>query len=245
MVKTINSIPADLQRSCGLSIRPREDYLQLSKEDKAIYDIAIHGIAGISGCVHEGDYLLNIGCGISGLSQLSNAVGTSGKVVGVDICPKDIQIAKEIIKNLDLGNVEVYFANACDLYEGDSEIYDTVIISEVLHTLPTKYASAVLDDASKLCKTNLYVSALASDLQDIILGEAEESRFGESWKKEFFVKEAAFYSGKEIVSEIQSRGFSTEIYTIPLNQVFPISRFNDSAYLHHIFAKKIVLDIII
>ncbi len=64
----------------------------------------------------QGDSVLDVGCGPGGsLPFLVDAVGPSGKVVGVEISPEHSELARRRIAKNQWGNVEVIVAAAQDV----------------------------------------------------------------------------------------------------------------------------------
>jgi precorrin-6B methylase 2 len=66
--------------------------------------------------IREGSRVIECGCGpIGGLAVLAEAVGQSGRVVGVDFNESAVQRARSTLATLALDNVEVVAGDANDL----------------------------------------------------------------------------------------------------------------------------------
>ncbi len=83
-----------------------------------------------------GDRVLDLACG-TGLNfpHLRELVGEGGQVVGVDLTPAMLDIARKQIKGSDWKNVEVREADAANLPFPDAS-FDKVIISFALTIIP-------------------------------------------------------------------------------------------------------------
>lgn len=92
--------------------------------------------------VHPGDRVLDLACG-TGLNfpHLRELVGESGQVVGADLTPAMLDIARKLIETKGWKNVEVHEADAANLPFPDAS-FDKVIISFALNIIP-EYHRAV------------------------------------------------------------------------------------------------------
>ena len=90
------------------------------------------------GEINSGAYVLDIGCG-SGIDALiaANLVGTSGKVLGIDLTMEMSQKAKSNKKIMNTGNVDFQVAKVQDL-TGVEERFDVVISNGVFNLIPEK-----------------------------------------------------------------------------------------------------------
>jgi phosphatidylethanolamine/phosphatidyl-N-methylethanolamine N-methyltransferase len=83
-----------------------------------------------------GDRVLDLACGTGlNLPHLRELVGDHGQVVGVDLTPAMLDIARKMIKAKSWKNVEVREADAADLPFPDAS-FDAVIISFALTIIP-------------------------------------------------------------------------------------------------------------
>lgn len=102
------------------------------------------------GPVNEGEAVLDIGCG-AGVDTILAAmmVGSSGKVVGVDIVVEMLRRAEENLKMTDLKNVSFKKASGEKLPFEDHS-FDAVISNGVINLIPDK--GATLKEAVRLLK---------------------------------------------------------------------------------------------
>jgi demethylmenaquinone methyltransferase/2-methoxy-6-polyprenyl-1,4-benzoquinol methylase len=89
-----------------------------------------------------GDRVLDLACG-TGLNfpHLRERVGENGQVVGVDLTPAMLDIARKMIDSKDWKNVEVREADAADLTFPDASFHK-VIVSFALNIIP-EYVRAI------------------------------------------------------------------------------------------------------
>jgi len=92
--------------------------------------------------LQPGDRVLDLACG-TGLNfpHLHELVGDRGQVVGVDLTPAMLDIARKLIESKGWKNVEVREANAANLPFPDSS-FDKVIITFALNIIP-EYVRAI------------------------------------------------------------------------------------------------------
>lgn len=90
------------------------------------------------GPIHQGDVVLDIGCGV-GVDTLIAAmmVGPEGKVVGVDMTPEMLERAIKNLNETNLNNVTFEPASAENLPFPD-ESFDVVISNGVFNLIPDK-----------------------------------------------------------------------------------------------------------
>uniref|UniRef100_A0A0B7B268 Arsenite methyltransferase n=1 Tax=Arion vulgaris TaxID=1028688 RepID=A0A0B7B268_9EUPU len=93
----------------------------------------------------KGARILDIGCGSGSLVYiLSKLVGPSGYVVGIDICPTSIALAKQesahhaTVWGYDKPNFEFHVANAERLLELNFEPFDLIVSNGVFCLVPDK-----------------------------------------------------------------------------------------------------------
>ena len=92
--------------------------------------------------LQPGDRILDLACG-TGLNfpHLRELVGERGPVVGADLTPAMLDIARKMIESKGWKNVEVREANAADLPFPDSS-FNKVIITFALNIIP-EYVRAI------------------------------------------------------------------------------------------------------
>lgn len=102
------------------------------------------------GPVHEGDAILDIGCG-GGVDTLIAAtmVGPTGEVVGIDVSPEMIDRAKRNLSETNLENVTFQVAGAEDLPFPERS-FDVVISNGAFNLVPNK--SKALAEAFRVLK---------------------------------------------------------------------------------------------
>ncbi len=89
-----------------------------------------------------GDRVLDLGCGTGlNFSHLRELVGERGQVVGVDLTPAMLDIARKMIAVHGWRNVEVREADAANLPFPDAS-FDKVIVSYALNIIP-EYMKAI------------------------------------------------------------------------------------------------------
>lgn len=90
------------------------------------------------GSIHEGEAVLDIGCG-GGLDTMvaASMVGPKGRVVGIDMSPEMIERAKKNLGEAFLENVSVHEASADHLPFPDDS-FDVVISNGVINLVPDK-----------------------------------------------------------------------------------------------------------
>ena len=83
-----------------------------------------------------GGAAVDLGCGPRGILELlSDRVGLSGKAIGVDADPNHVAMAREMVTDFELGNVEIVQADARSTGLPSSS-FDVVHTRTVLITLP-------------------------------------------------------------------------------------------------------------
>jgi ubiquinone/menaquinone biosynthesis C-methylase UbiE len=86
--------------------------------------------------IREGDRVLDIACASGGgLDPLVEAVGDKGEVVGLDILPSMIKLAKDKVEKNGWNNVRLVCASATDLPFDDRE-FDVVVAQNALRVIP-------------------------------------------------------------------------------------------------------------
>lgn len=102
------------------------------------------------GPINNGDVVLDIGCG-TGVDTIFAAmmVGSTGKVVGIDIVPEMLQRAKSNLDMTDLKNVTFKKVSIENLPFSDAE-FDVVISNGVINLIPDK--AALLEEVMRVLK---------------------------------------------------------------------------------------------
>ena len=90
------------------------------------------------GPIHEGETVLDIGCG-GGFDLIFAAimVGTKGNVTGIDVTPEMLELSKKNLKEASIENVTLRQTNAEELPFPDSN-FDVIISNGVLNLIPEK-----------------------------------------------------------------------------------------------------------
>ena len=155
----------------------------------------------------EGEVVLDLGSG-GGIDCFlaANAVGQSGRVIGVDMTPEMIERARENARNSGYGNVEFRLGEIENLPVADKSV-DIVISNCVINLSPDK--GRVFKEAYRALKPGGRVMVsdivLLKELPESIKGSVEAyvgCVAGASRKEEYLaVVAAAGFQGVEVVSE--------------------------------------------
>ena len=107
--------------------------------------------------LRPGDHILDLACG-TGLNfpHLRELVGEHGQVVGVDLTPAMLNIARKMIDAKGWKNVEVREADAANLPFPDAS-FDKVIVSFALNIIP-EYVRAIEEVKRVLLPGGLFVA---------------------------------------------------------------------------------------
>jgi SAM-dependent methyltransferase len=110
---------------------------------QALPEAAVASYCGVGnpftlGPVHEGESVLDIGCGC-GVDTLIAAimVGPTGKAVGIDLVPEMLASARENLRRTSFNNVTFLEISAEDLPFPD-ESFDVVLSNGVFNLIPDK-----------------------------------------------------------------------------------------------------------
>jgi arsenite methyltransferase len=90
------------------------------------------------GPIHEGETVLDIGCG-GGFDLIFAAimVGSKGNVTGIDVTPEMLELSKKNLKEASIENVTLRQTNAEKLHFPDNN-FDVIISNGVLNLIPEK-----------------------------------------------------------------------------------------------------------
>ncbi len=129
------------------------------------------------GPIHEGETVLDIGCG-GGFDLIFAAiiVGSKGNVTGIDVTPEMLELSKKNLQEASIKNVTLRQTNAEELHFPDNN-FDVIISNGVLNLIPEK-AKAF----SELFRVlNLDGRLMVAD--QILIGELskEQKHSAESW----------------------------------------------------------------
>lgn len=106
----------------------------------------------VLGQIHEGDEILDIGCG-AGVDTLVAAMmtGSKGKAVGIDLVPNMLERARSNLSKTSLKNVEFLESSGESLpFEKDS--FDVVISNGAFNLIPNK--ARALAEVFRVLKVN-------------------------------------------------------------------------------------------
>jgi ubiquinone/menaquinone biosynthesis C-methylase UbiE len=118
-------------RLWNLAARPNRGNRKVQSWQAPLWTLAAETLA-----LRDGDAVADVGCGHgSALPALRDAVGETGRVVGVDLSPGMLAAAEGVIDEHGWENVEVRRADVCrDPLEAGA--YDAVLASFVLAAVP-------------------------------------------------------------------------------------------------------------
>ena len=90
------------------------------------------------GPIHEGETVLDIGCG-GGFDLIFAAimVGSKGNVTGIDVTPEMLELSKKNLQEASIENVTLRQTNAEELHFPDNN-FDVIISNGVLNLIPEK-----------------------------------------------------------------------------------------------------------
>ena len=152
-VKTANGIEANAVYSLG-SNAPESRRLQRQADELLASSTALLDRTPLG----EGDTAIDLGCGPRGILELlSDRVGPSGQVVGVDADPNHVAMALDMVATAKLGNVEIVRADARDTGLPSSS-FDVVHARTVLITVPEP--AEVVREMVRLCRPGGWVLSL-------------------------------------------------------------------------------------
>ncbi|MBN2095507.1 MAG: class I SAM-dependent methyltransferase [Candidatus Aenigmarchaeota archaeon] len=242
MVKTISETPAEQDLSVGFFMS--EGYLE-----RASYLYAPDYVHARE-MILPGNMVLDAGCGAgTGLPILSWAAGKEGRVIGVDPCPKFIEVARNQVGEIGLNNVELYVADARDLGEEKSGKYDAITCCNVLYALPREEADRMLLELNRVCKPGgqIFVSALGTGFRDYLLTNPKFGPKGVTQEKlDYLLAQTSFYTESEIDAALKTAGFEIDKRdTIELSAAYPglaqgmFLCGEVPAYRHEVFARKL------
>jgi ubiquinone/menaquinone biosynthesis C-methylase UbiE len=113
-----------------------------------------------------GDVAIDLGCGPRGiLDLLSDRVGPSGRVIGVDADPTHIAMAAEMVATRKLGNVEILQADARNTGLPSSS-FDVVHARTLLITVPEP--AEVVEEMVRLAKPGGWVLSFEPDCESSV-----------------------------------------------------------------------------
>ena len=146
-----------------------DDYMQLEGYNSDA-DLGLGcGLPTAFANIKEGDTVLDLGSGAGNDAFVARkAVGSTGKVIGVDFSEAMIQKARTNADTLNLNNVEFRFGDIEKLPVGDNAI-DVVLSNCVLNLVPNK--AAVFNEMYRVLKSGGHFSI--SDI--VLIGELPQA----------------------------------------------------------------------
>lgn len=111
--------------------------------------------------IHEGEYVLEIGFGTGrGLKRIAELVGEDGRVFGIDISQKMLNIARKRLKDSKLLNrVELFWGDAMEM-PFKSDKFDKVFMSFTLELFDDTEIPALLNEVKRVLKSDGKVGIL-------------------------------------------------------------------------------------
>ncbi|HBK34985.1 arsenite S-adenosylmethyltransferase [Candidatus Uhrbacteria bacterium RIFOXYA2_FULL_40_9] len=163
-----------IAQSCGCSCRAKKVASEIGYTDEDVQSLQEANLG--LGCgnptaigdIKEGDVVLDLGCGAGfDVFLAQRRVGQTGKVIGVDMTPAMLELAKRNAEKMKVKNVEFILGDIESLLI-DSNSIDIVISNCVINLAPNK--DNVFQEAYRVLKKggSLYVSdiVLLSELSD-------------------------------------------------------------------------------
>jgi len=153
-----------------------------SKIVKSIPKPVIDSFLGVGnpfslGPIHEGETVLDIGCG-GGFDLIFAAmmVGSKGNVTGIDVTPEMLELSKKNLQEASIENVTLRQTNAEELHFPDNN-FDVIISNGVLNLIPEK--AKAFSEVFRVLKLN---GRLMLADQILIVELSKEQRLSaESW----------------------------------------------------------------
>ena len=164
--------------------------------------------------IKEGDTVLDLGCG-AGVDVLvaSLLVGSSGKVFGVDITPKMVEVATIHAKEMNADNVKI-LESSFDTIDLEDESVDIVISNGAINLTSCK--ESVFAEIYRVLKPNAKI--FFADMIDISIDETsccsvEQNSSCDSNEEDWANCVAGTMREKELIQLIQKAGFKDVICT--------------------------------
>lgn len=112
--------------------------------------------------VTVGEIVLEIGCGPGRcLKQLANLVGKTGKVYGVDISPRMLEIARYRLDRVGMIDRVILSCRDAANLNFDNNVFDAVFIGFTLELFDTPEIPIVLSEIKRVLKSNGKVSLVS------------------------------------------------------------------------------------
>lgn len=168
----------------------------------------------------EGDAAIDLGCGPVGILELlSNRVGPSGRVVGVDADPTHTAMAAEMVATRMLGNVEVLVADARQTGLPSSS-FDVVHARTLLINVPEP--SDVVQEMVRLAKPGGWVLSLEPDCESSVCYPANPAyqRLADMFAPVFTRNGADWRIGRRVAELYRAAGL-VEVQTDARADVYP------------------------
>lgn len=104
------------------------------------------------GEIHEGDHVLDIGCG-AGVDTLIAAMmtGSTGKAVGIDLVPNMLDRARSNLAKTSLKNVQ-FLESSGEILPFENDTFDVVISNGAFNLIPDK--TKALQEVFRVLKPN-------------------------------------------------------------------------------------------
>jgi len=148
--------------------------------------------------LNAGDIVADIGCGRGYFTfRLAEAVGKTGKILGVDIDEKALDALKTRAQREQVGNIEVIHSEPTDTKLAPDSV-DAAFICMVMHHVPKEQQQLLLGSVAKAIKPGgyLYVIDIRRDIESPLRWHGEQVRREDLIEKataEGLVLDADFY----------------------------------------------------
>lgn len=218
---------------------------------KAYYDRLLNKNRHSAIYVDKGDVVYDIGVGGGDqLIDLSDAVGSTGKIFGIDVYPEKLLDAEKKIKAHSLKNVQVSFGDGRDLsnthlkYKGADE----VLIFGVLEYLNKSNVDKLLNEAVKACKSDGKI-IVGTTAQEYFLGSVKHRNINNALtamiEKGIMPlgngMEGTLFSREMIEDEFENRGLLTTIHSYSNKEVMPVNVMGEPEHIRNLPSEHFVV----
>ncbi len=121
--------------------------------------------------LQAGEHVLDVGCGMGLLTQeLALAVGTNGRILGIDNSPSMIKLAQK--RCTDISQIDIQEASVTTLHEPDNS-FDAVTCAQLLLYLPD--VPKALAEMHRILKKGGRIAIVETDWRGVLFNTMDES----------------------------------------------------------------------